>query len=155
MKLFSEYVKSYNLNRENASGFFDAVSDLYFSPQVQSLKQYEQHFEIDRLQHVTSVSYLSYVIAERLGWDSRIIARGSLLHDLNYYDWRDGDGEWHRPHGYKHPIFSAYNAIELNKEITDIEIEMIKTNHSIVLSYSVLAGTSPAPTCHSERSEES
>ena len=123
MKLFSEYVKSYNLNRENASGFFDAVSDLYFSPQVQSLKQYEQHFEIDRLQHVTSVSYLSYVIAERLGWDSRIIARGSLLHDLNYYDWRDGDGEWHRPHGYKHPIFSAYNAIELNKEITDIEIE--------------------------------
>lgn len=125
-KLFSEYIKSYNLTEENAPEFFEAVGDLYYSPQVQSLRQYEQHFDIDRLQHVTSVAYLSYIIAKKLGWDYRIIARGSLLHDLNYYDWRDGTGEWHRPHGIKHPIFSAYNAIELNKEITDIEIEMIK-----------------------------
>lgn len=125
-KLFSTYIKSYNLDTNNASEFFDAVGDLYFSPQVQSLKQYEQHFDIDRLQHITSVSYLSYKIAKKLGWDYRIVARGSLLHDLNYYDWRDGSGEWHRPHGYKHPIFAMYNAIELNKEISEIEIEMIR-----------------------------
>ena len=60
MNLYYEYCKSYKLNKDNSDGFFDVVGDLYFTDEVQSLKQYEQHLDIDRLSHVTSVSYLSY-----------------------------------------------------------------------------------------------
>lgn len=125
-KLFDAYVRSYKLDRKTDAEYFDAVEDLFFSSQVQSLAEYEQHLDINRLQHVTSVSYLSYVISKKLGWDYRAIARGTLLHDLFYYDWRDPSGNWHRPHGYKHPKFALLNAIELDGTLNDIQKDMIR-----------------------------
>lgn len=127
MNLYYEYCKSYKLNRENSAAFFNAVDDLYFSNEVQSLSQYEQHLDIDRLSHITSVAYLSYVISEKLGIDCRKAARSAVLHDLFYYDWRDGEtGKWHRLHGYKHPEYAALNAAELNKDISEIELNAIR-----------------------------
>ena len=125
-KLFDAYVKSYKLSGENAGEYFGIVGDLYFSPQVQSLAQYEQHLDINRLQHVTSVSYLSYLISKKLGWDYEMIARAALLHDLFYYDWRDASGDWHRPHGYKHPMFALLNAVELDSSLNKIQRDMIR-----------------------------
>lgn len=125
-KLYSAYINSYKLDHIKDKEYFEIVEDLYFSPQVQSLMQYEQHFEINRFQHITSVSYLSYKISKKLHWDYRRITRGALLHDLFYYDWRDGNGDWHRPHGYKHPIFAMHNAVELNEDISEMEKDMIK-----------------------------
>lgn len=125
-KLFDAYVRSYKLSAENDADYFELVGDLYFSQQVQSLAQYEQHLDINRLQHVTSVSYLSYVISKELGWQYRMIARGTLLHDLFYYDWRDPEGNWHRPHGYKHPKFAILNAVELDKSLNEIQKDMIR-----------------------------
>ncbi len=123
--LFDCYVKSYVMDKDSEKEYFDLVGDLYFSPQVQSLCQYEQHLDINRLQHITSVSFLSYTISKRLGLDYRTVARGTLLHDLFYYDWRDPTGNWHRPHGYKHPKFAALNAAELNRELSEKERDMI------------------------------
>lgn len=129
MNLYYEYCKSYKLNKDNSDGFFDVVGDLYFTDEVQSLKQYEQHLDIDRLSHVTSVSYLSYKIAKKLNADSDLCARSAVLHDLFYYDWRDGEtGKWHKLHGYKHPKYAALNAIELNSKITDTEIKAIRSH---------------------------
>lgn len=125
-KLFRHYITSYKSGTNSMGEYMSLVSDLYHSQQVQSLAQYEQHLDINRLQHVTSVSYLSYKIAKKLGWDYRTVARGTLLHDLFYYDWRDASGDWHRPHGYKHPIYAYHNAIELNKSISDKEKDMIR-----------------------------
>lgn len=125
-KLFDAYVKSYRLNEKNGKDYFDIVGDLYYSPQVQSLANYEQHLDINRLQHVTSVSYLSYLISKKIGWDYKEIARASLLHDLFYYDWRDPTGNWHRPHGYKHPKFALLNAVELDKTLNDMQRDMIR-----------------------------
>lgn len=125
-KLFDAYVRSYKLDSVKDKEFFELVSDLYFSPQVQSLAQYEQHLDINRLQHVTSVSYLSYLISKKLGWDYRMITRGTLLHDLFYYDWRDPTGNWHRPHGYKHPKFALLNAVELDTTLNEIQKDMIR-----------------------------
>lgn len=125
-KLFDAYVKSYRLNKSDDKEYFDIVGDLYFSPQVQSLSQYEQHLDINRLQHVTSVSYLSYLISKKIGWDYKKIARASLLHDLFYYDWRDPTGNWHRPHGYKHPVFALLNAQELDETLNDMQKDMIR-----------------------------
>ena len=69
-RLYDEYLKTYSgLTDENSDGFYDTVRDIYFSDEVQSLAQYEQHFEIDRLQHITGVAYLSYVICKKIGLD--------------------------------------------------------------------------------------
>ena len=57
--LYYEYCKSYNLTKENAGEFFCVIGELINSDEIQMMKQYEQHFEIDRLQHVTSVAYIT------------------------------------------------------------------------------------------------
>lgn len=125
-KLFDAYVKSYKLSPETDKEFFAVVGDLYFSDEVQSLSQYEQHLDINRLQHVTSVAYLSFLISKKLKWDYESITRASLLHDLFYYDWRDASGNWHRPHGYKHPKFALLNAVELDKTLNGVQKDLIR-----------------------------
>ena len=126
-KLYKEYCKSYKLSEENSDGFFDAVRDVYFSDEVQSLRQYEQHLEIDRLQHVTTVAYLSYKICRRLSFDSKAASRAAVMHDLVYYDWRDGEtGGWHCLHGYKHPHYACQNARELYPALTEKEEKIIR-----------------------------
>lgn len=114
-KLYDYYCKTYKLTPKNSGGFFDAVGDLYFSDEVQSLSKYEQHLDINRLQHITGVAYLTYVICKRLGLNYISAARGATMHDLFYYDWRDGKtGKWHKLHGYKHPHYALLNAKELS-----------------------------------------
>lgn len=125
-RLFDAYVTSYKLSEKNCAGFFNAVGDLYFTEQVQSLSQYEQHLDINRLQHVTSVSYLSYLISKKAGMDYRAVTRAALLHDLFYYDWRDSAGYWHRPHGYKHPKFALLNAVELDPSLSKVQRDIIR-----------------------------
>lgn len=121
-KLFHEYAKTYSLTSENSDGFFSVAGDLLNTEEVLSLKQYEQHLEIDRLQHILGVAYLSYKICKKLGWDCKSAARAGIMHDLVYYDWRDGEtGGWHRLHGYKHPKLAAMNALELCPELNEIE----------------------------------
>lgn len=123
-RLFDDYVHSYCLDKEKDKDFFDTVGDLYFTDEVQGLRVYPQHSNINRLDHITSVTYMSYVITKRRGLDCKAAARGAVLHDLFYYDWHD-KAMWHRPHGYKHPRFALTNARELNKNITPKEENII------------------------------
>ena len=126
-KLYDCYCKTYKLNKINSEGFFDIVGDLYFSDEVQSLAKYEQHLDINRLQHITGVAFLTYVICKRLGLNYRSAARGATMHDLFYYDWRDGEtGKWHRLHGYKHPRYACLNAKELAADSDMITLNCIK-----------------------------
>ena len=126
-KLYYEYCKSYTLTDANSDGFFDVVGRIYQTDEVQSLKQYEQHLEIDRLQHILGVAYLSYKICKKLGWDYKSAANAAMMHDLVYYDWRDGfTGGWHKLHGYKHPKLAEMNARELCGEISALESDIIK-----------------------------
>lgn len=126
--LYREYLKTYkNLNENNSHGFFDVVGDLIDTEEVLSLKQYEQHLEIDRLQHVLGVAYISYLLSKKLGWDCKAAARSGVMHDLVYYDWREKQGgEWHHGHGYKHPKLACLNAKELCPDLSDREADIIK-----------------------------
>ncbi len=127
LNLYEEYLKTYKLTPENSDGFFDLVGKLIETDEVQSLKEFEQHLEIDRLQHILGVSYLTYKICKKLGWDYEEATRAAVMHDLVYYDWRDGTtGAWHKGHGYKHPIYAAMNAKELCPELTVKEENMIR-----------------------------
>ena len=125
-KIFKEYAKTYKLTPENSDGFYSAVGELLKTEEILSMQEYEQHLEIDRLQHMLGVSYLSFKICKKLGWDYMSAARAGIMHDLVYYDWRDGvTGGWHRLHGYKHPRLAVMNATELCGELNDTEYDAI------------------------------
>ncbi len=127
-ELYREYCKTYKgLNFDNSHGFIETVEDIFYSDEIQSLSQYEQHLEIDRLQHITSVAYIAYIISKRYNLNYRETARAAVMHDLVYYDWRNGEtGKWHRLHGYKHPKLACLNAKELCGEITALEEDSIR-----------------------------
>ncbi len=117
------YARAFELDAERDAQYLACVEDLLKTPEVQSLANQVQHFDINRLEHVTSVSYLSYAYCLRKGLDYVAAARGGILHDLYYYDWHDGDWS-HRPHGIRHPGFALKNARALcgplDKKITNI-----------------------------------
>lgn len=126
-KLYKAYTKSYKLTKNNSDGFLTLAGTLINTDEVQSLKQYEQHLDIDRLQHILSVSFLSYKICKKLGWDYKSATRGAVMHDLVYYDWRDGEtGGWHKLHGYYHPARAEMNARELCADLNKKESDIIK-----------------------------
>lgn len=107
------------------------VEDLVSSPQVQSLHQWVQHYDINRLEHVQSVSYISYLLCRKWGADYRTAARGGILHDLFFYDWH-ATGEGHRLHGIRHPGFALRNAREIFGPL-DSKLENIIHSHMFPL----------------------
>ena len=122
--LYDEYVRSYCLDRERDGEFFEIVGDLYDTKEVQGQAVYLQHSTVNRLDHVRSVTYLTYKICKRRGLDVRAATRAAMLPDLVYYDWQD-KAMWHRPHGFKRPRFAMYNARNLNPVITPKEENII------------------------------
>lgn len=122
-KKFEYYLKSYKLDREKDEEFFKLIDDIYFTDEVQGLKIYPQHADINRLTHITSVAYVSFCLAKEKGADLRQTVRGAVLHDLFYYDWHENDWS-HRPHGYRHPGFALKNARQLT-HLTPIEENII------------------------------
>ena len=127
-KLEDIYIESYSLNSDKNKDFFDCVGDLLYTPEVQSLKQYPQHDKMDRLQHITSVAYMSYRISRRLRLDYIRAARAATLHDLFYYDWHESDWS-HRFHGFRHPKFAAVNAKTLCGDELDKRMEKMILRH--------------------------
>lgn len=121
------YARAFDLNDERDAEYLACVSDLLQTPEVRSLANHVQHFDVNRLEHVMSVSYLSYEYCRRKGLDYAAAARAGILHDLYYYDWHDGD--WHhRPHGIRHPGFAVKNARRLCGGL-DKKIENIIRSH--------------------------
>ena len=88
-RLKEVYARTYSLDTGRDADFFDCVNDIYFSPEVQSLKKYPQHDKMDRLQHITSVAYLTFRVCRHFGLDYRKAARAATMHDLFYYDWHE------------------------------------------------------------------
>ena len=123
-KLFDIFVKSYTLSPEKDKDFFLYIGDLYCTDEVQSMLQYPQQSDVNRLDHIRAVTYMSYILSKKFSLDIKAATRGALLHDLVYYDWHDPDYS-HRPHGFRHPRFAAFNAKLLNPSITKKEQRII------------------------------
>lgn len=100
--------------------FFNIAKKLIDMPEVQKLSAYPHHRHKTRLDHVTEVAWLSFIIGKRFSLDCKAIVRGALLHDLFYYDWlREGP----RLHGFRHHNIALKNAgaiINLSPKETDI-----------------------------------
>lgn len=124
-RLYKHYLNSYKMNTPLWEEYLKAAGDLYNSPQLQRLSGLEHHYKIDRLQHIRSVAYLSFLLSKKLGLDAVETARGATLHDLVYYDWRENDWS-HRPHGYRHPGFALKNAYLMCGTVSDKQKNIIK-----------------------------
>lgn len=103
----------------------EIISDLIDHELVQELKNYNQHLNTTRFQHCINVSYYSYLLAKFLHLDYVSAARGALLHDLFFYNFKDADLSG-VAHSKLHPLVSIENAkkvTELNPVETDIIVK--------------------------------
>ena len=101
---------------EDDKEFMEVVGHLISHPRFQKLDGIVQHHHSTRLEHSVNVSYTSYKIAKKFGWDAKSTARGGLLHDFFYYDWRVT--KFNKSHAWVHPRIAVRNArklVNLNK----------------------------------------
>lgn len=124
-KLFNAYIESYKMDSENWQDFLEVAGDIYNSPQLQQLENFEQHLKINRLQHIRSVAFLSFLVSKKLNLNFKETARAATMHDLFYYDWREDDLS-HKLHGLRHPRFALNNAFYLCGTLTKKEQDIIK-----------------------------
>ncbi len=106
---------------ENDNEYMDYVGHLIEHPKMQKMESIVQHHHSTRLEHSINVSYTSYKIAKKFGWDAEATARGGLLHDMFYYDWRET--KFNKSHAWIHPRIAVRNAkkiTRLNKKEEDI-----------------------------------
>ncbi|WP_076635844.1 HD domain-containing protein [Lactiplantibacillus plantarum] len=105
------------------SEYVAIVEDLLVQPAVQRLAEFTQHHHSNRLDHSIAVSYDSYVLAKKWHLNTTAVARGGLLHDLFYYDWRETKFDL-GSHAFIHPRVALRNAEKLTK-LTPMEKDII------------------------------
>ncbi|MFU2221574.1 HD domain-containing protein [Streptococcus pluranimalium] len=106
---------------EKDAEFMELVGHLIDHPRFQKLDGIVQHHHSTRMEHSINVAYTSYKIAKKFGWDKESTARGGLLHDFFYYDWRVT--KFNKSHAWVHPRIAVRNAKKLtplNKKEEDI-----------------------------------
>lgn len=105
--------------------YMDCVKGIIDHPVFQSMDNFMQHGDTTCKAHCIKVSYMSYCICRRLGWDYREVARAGLLHDLFLYDWHTHAKETgERFHGFTHPRTALNNAVK-HFDLTEKEKDMI------------------------------
>ncbi len=114
--------------KENEQKFGEYIASLCASEEMQRLREFAHHKQINRYDHVVLVSYLSFALARRWGWDDKAAARGGLLHDLF---WTECDGTWHLC--LHHPETACANAEALTGGLT-------RKEQNIILSHMWPAG---------------
>ena len=62
----------------NDQEYMSYVGELLAKPEVQKLANYTQHHFSTRLQHVITVSYLSYRLAKKFNLNARATARAGM-----------------------------------------------------------------------------
>ena len=111
------------LNEKDRAAFLELVGPLLQEADVQEMRDFSQHAEgISCYDHSLFVSYLSFLMAKRLGLDYRAAARGGLLHDLHLCHWEDTDvGRARRL--VLHPLLAVQNAEKFG--LNDMERDII------------------------------
>lgn len=103
--------------------YHECVWDIIGHEMVTKMDAYVQHCNTTRLQHCINVSYYSFLICYRMGWDYRSAARAGLMHDLFFYDWRTKKS-LRCNHAAWHPRVALDNAEQLT-ELNKVEKDAI------------------------------
>ncbi len=84
--------------------FQEIVKDIVTNSNVLALKEHMQHVSTSRFEHCEKVAYYTYQISKKLGLDYVSAARGAMLHDFYFYDWRNKGVEGQKKfHAMRHP----------------------------------------------------
>ena len=101
-----------------AADFRKAVRDVLESDEVQELKEFRHHKCMTRFQHCLNVSYYSYLLCRKLGFNADEAARAGMIHDL-YPDCP----KCSRSHLVSHPetaLKNARKAFDISKVEEDV-----------------------------------
>ena len=103
--------------------YLEDVSDILTNREFLALNCFKHHYATTRLMHSMNVSYISWLLAKKLGCDAKAAARAGLLHDFFLYDPKQG-----RPsrelQAFCHPKVAAANS-KATFDITEKEKEAI------------------------------
>ncbi len=106
--------------------YYECVSDIFDNELFLKMNTFIQHGTTTTRAHCIQVSYLSYRIAKRCGFDYRSVARAGLLHDLYLYDWHTHCKETgNHFHGLTHPYVALKNAMK-EFQLNEIEKDCIQ-----------------------------
>lgn len=113
-------------NTNDDKEFYSIIKPLLETDMVKKLDNYVQHHFQSRLEHSIAVSYYSYKLGKKMNLNYTAMARGGLLHDLFFYDWRTTKFD-EGSHAYVHPRIALANAKKIT-EISSLEEDII-VNH--------------------------
>lgn len=111
-------------NKIDTEEFGSIIEDIVRNATVLKMREYVQHFDTSCFDHCYTVSYYSYYLCKKLGWDYKSVTRAAMVHDLFLYDWRDKKVERKGFHAYTHPKIACKNASKIF-DLSDKEKDII------------------------------
>lgn len=105
--------------------FENIIKDIKENETVNLMKNYRQHFNTSCYEHCYNASYYCFLIAKKLHWDYKSVARAAMLHDLFLYDWRKRENNRKGLHAFTHGNTACQNACKLFN-LTEKEKNIIK-----------------------------
>jgi len=123
LAMFLDFIASVRSRRRERDGglvdeekarreFVEIAQPLLEHPSVIKLRDLNHHLGKSRLDHVLDVSWKAFRISKCLSLDCDAAVRGTLLHDLFYYDWLRGGPRWHST---GHPLIALQNAKKITR----------------------------------------
>ncbi|HPB83339.1 MAG TPA: HD family phosphohydrolase [Spirochaetota bacterium] len=110
MKIYSQITYPYRKGLLQEMSQHPSIAEILDNGEFRKLARYRHHGFVSCLDHCIDVALLTFSLAVKQGCDSVSAARGALLHDLFFYDWRTGGP---RLHGFRHPAIALANARRL------------------------------------------
>lgn len=98
------------VSEEISPDYLAQVQYIFADKEFLSLSEFVHHQWTNRLMHSINVSYLSWMIARKLGCDERTAARAGLLHDFCPYDFRKATPTGEHQ-AFFHPKAAASNSV--------------------------------------------
>lgn len=116
--------------------FIELVSPILNHPEFQKRKEYMHHIGESVYTHTLRVSYDSYKIAKKLGWDYEAAAIGGLLHDFYDKPWQNDleSRPFFQKHGFVHAEEARVNAWKFFPEKMNLKVEDIIRKHMFPLN---------------------
>lgn len=114
------------MSDEVSEGYLAEVKHIFADKEFLSLGRYVQHQWTTRLMHSINVSYVSWVIAKRLGCDEKAAARAGLLHDFCPYDFAEKTPTGEHQ-AFFHPKAAASNSLQ-RFAVSQREFDAIRTH---------------------------
>ena len=110
---------------ENVREFKEIIKDISENDNVSGLKDHEQHHHSTRFAHCEAVAFYTYLICKKYKLDYISAARGAMLHDFYFYNWRNKHVEGQKKfHLFRHPKIALQNAEDIF-ELNDMEKDII------------------------------